>query len=74
MVFRQAAAVMMKTREAGTIMYERDRKRVESLAEIAKKKHTLALRIHFLAVSPYDMNVRSLRGFAVKIVLYAKSI
>ena len=34
----RAATVMMKTRETGAIMYERDRKRVESLAEIAKTK------------------------------------
>ena len=34
----RAATVMMKTRETGAIMYERDRKRVENLAELARTK------------------------------------
>ena len=67
----KAAAVMMKTREAGTIMYERDRKRVESLAEIAKEKTYVSSAFPFSSSLTYDINVRSLRGFARKNRIYA---
>ena len=67
----KAAAVMMKTREAGTIMYERDRKRVESLAEIAKEKTYVSSAYPFSSSLTYDINVRSLRGFARKNRIYA---
>ena len=62
---------MMKTREAGTIMYERDRKRVESLSEIAKEKIYVNSSYPFSGDLPYKMNVRSLRGFARKNRIYS---
>ena len=60
----RAATVMMKTRETGAIMYERDRKRVESLAEIAKTKIKVESSIPFKGDLPIKFNTRGLRNFA----------
>ena len=68
MVFRQSCGRHDEDTRSEHYHVRRDRKRVESLAEIAKEKTYVSSAYPFSSSLTYDINVRSLRGFARKIV------